>query len=627
MELQDFIKCLKDKAIDHREYFHYTTVDKYLKMQTPVKLPDGETHRMLWLTPATATNDGMERKYGDHAYLGCFTYSPYESVGMWFMYGNPKKNAIRIGFDNQSLTEWRKRNINEKDHRRTIKAYGIDFDSNGVPIYHEIQSAMIEDVCLCDVAYVLSKEDVEHHRWPKSVEWRRDYHEVRSDNLEIVSKKGSLLYSNDFTDKTCSKLPFCFKKKGWSNEREVRIVVSLKPEAAQWKHVAIPFDGPLAFVESHKKEYIVLGPWHEDGDMNGIVDERSVGRSIFMGELANNAGKGNGLVQIKAERKRPVRIEIKTWGEFYRLADWFAENDTTWVFRGHRDKSWNLETTFERKHHRIKILLPDDDATKKKLTRDVLQKGLDGIDIAVRKKESGVIQAFRKMISWEHNMGDNWHSYVMAMQHYEAPTRLLDFTYSLFTALYFAFAEDDIEGERAIWAVNLDAILKWVQDNCKKFPTEESNGIRDCIAVAEDVFTELIKHVEEPSSNKYGLIPVLTPNNPRMLAQKGIFLMPLKNSLFMNNLCGVFPFAVHAHSSLTPQIERRSVDEIFEKSSSLDVGLVKIEFAEELRHTAKKILMHANIDKASLFPDTREDRETLERIRDEIEHMLEKGLY
>ena len=111
MELQDFIKCLKDKAIDHREYFHYTTVDKYLKMQTPVKLPDGETHRMLWLTPATATNDGMERKYGDHAYLGCFTYSPYENVGMWFMYGKQRADAIRIGFDKEHFDKWRKSNI------------------------------------------------------------------------------------------------------------------------------------------------------------------------------------------------------------------------------------------------------------------------------------------------------------------------------------------------------------------------------------------------------------------------------------------------------------------------------------------------------------------------------------
>ena len=70
MELQDFIKRLKGKAIDHREYFHYTADDKYLKMQTLVKLHDEET----------ATNDGLERKYGAHEYLGCFTYSPCENV-------------------------------------------------------------------------------------------------------------------------------------------------------------------------------------------------------------------------------------------------------------------------------------------------------------------------------------------------------------------------------------------------------------------------------------------------------------------------------------------------------------------------------------------------------------------
>ena len=281
MELQDFIKCLKDKAIDHREYFHYTTVDKYLKMQTPVKLPDGETHRMLWLTPATATNDGMERKYGDHAYLGCFTYSPYENVGMWFMYGKQRADAIRIGFDKEHFDKWRKSNIWDDGKKRKAKLYGVSYGVNGEQIYREIPSDQIEDVCFYDVAYVCSREDVEHHRWPKSVEWRREYHEVRSDDPEVVSEKGSLLYSNDFAERMCSKLPFCFKKKGWSNEREVRLVVSLKLEAAQWEHIAIPFDEPIEGIESCAEKKIVLGPWSDKGSLSNTIGTKSV----FTGEL------------------------------------------------------------------------------------------------------------------------------------------------------------------------------------------------------------------------------------------------------------------------------------------------------------------------------------------------------
>ena len=286
MDIYDFVGKLKAKAIDHREYFHYTTFDKYLKMQEPVELPNGGgTHRIFWLTPATNTNDGMERNYGDHAYLGCFTYSPYESVGMWFMYGKQRSDAIRIGFDQLHLAKWLRANIITEGNLRKIKAYGVSYDNCGRPVYEGISLSLIDDVCLYDVAYVLSKADVEHHRWPKSVEWRREYHKVTSTDLDIVSEKEALLYSDDFTDKNCVKLPFCLKKKGWSHEREVRIVVSLKSEAKQWEHIAIPFDEPLECVASSPVDNIVLSPWYVAKDAPIGLNEYSAKKSVFTDEL------------------------------------------------------------------------------------------------------------------------------------------------------------------------------------------------------------------------------------------------------------------------------------------------------------------------------------------------------
>ena len=286
MDIYDFVEMLKAKAIDHREYFHYTTFDKYLKMQEPVKLPNcGGTHRLFWLTPATKTNDGMERNYGGHAYLGCFTYSPYESVGMWFMYGKQRSDAIRIGFDQLHLAKWLNANIITEGNLRKIKAFGVSYDDGGRPVYEEISLNLIDDVCLYDVAYVLSKADVEHHRWPKSVEWRREYHKVTSTDLDIVSAKEALLYSDDFTGKNCVKLPFCFKKKGWSHEREVRIVVSLKANAKQWEHIAIPFDEPLECVASNTEDNIILSPWYSAKEAPRGLGECFAKKSVFTDEL------------------------------------------------------------------------------------------------------------------------------------------------------------------------------------------------------------------------------------------------------------------------------------------------------------------------------------------------------
>lgn len=318
MDIYDFVGKLKAKAIDHREYFHYTTFDKYLKMQEPVKLPNGNgTHRLFWLTPATKTNDGMERNYGGNAYLGCFTYSPYESVGMWFMYGKQRPDAIRIGFDQLHLAKWLNANIITKGNLRKIKAFGVSYDDCGRPVYEEIAVNLIEDICLYDVAYVLSKADVEHHRWPKSVEWRREYHKVTSSDLDIVSEKEALLYSEDFTDKNCVRLPFCFKKKGWSHEREVRIVVSLNPEARQWEHVAIPFDEPLECVSSNPADNIVLSPWYVAKDAPRGLNEYSAKKSVFADELKavpRNAKDGEQRFNIAGKYhekgKAPVDVNL-----------------------------------------------------------------------------------------------------------------------------------------------------------------------------------------------------------------------------------------------------------------------------------------------------------------------------
>lgn len=304
MDIHDFVKKLKAKAIDHREYFHYTTLDKYFKMQKPVALPNGETHRMLWLTRATDTNDGMERNYGAHEYLGCFTYSPYENVGMWFMYGKESPDAVRIGFDQKHFKKWRKANIWDDGKSRKAKLYSVSSDSEGSPVYCEILADQIVDVSFYDVAYVCSKEDVEHHRWPKSVEWRREYHEVRSDDPDIVSDKGSLLCSNDFTERTCSKLPFCFKKKGWANEREVRLVVSLKQESVAGKAIAIPFDEPLKCIAGDTKQNVVLSPWYENELADKDINDKTASRSVFTGELLtkshtilNESGSEEGVTQ------------------------------------------------------------------------------------------------------------------------------------------------------------------------------------------------------------------------------------------------------------------------------------------------------------------------------------------
>ena len=283
--MDELIYNLKLKAINHSEYYHYTRLECYEKMIKQIDLPEnGGTHKLLWLTPATQTNDGLERKYGDHAYLACFTYSHYENVGMWFMYGKGKSAAIRIGFDNAALKAWLCKEDGDKLDK-AIKIYGV-VEHKGQITYGKILPSEIENIMFCDVAYVLSKEDIEHHKWDGNVEWHRNYYHVTSKDKDIVRSCGNRLVSDDFTERICNKLPFCFKKKGWSGEREVRLIVTLNPKfAKQFSHVAIPFDEPLKCIEDDTARHITLSPWYEKGENPGKINEANAKRSVFWREL------------------------------------------------------------------------------------------------------------------------------------------------------------------------------------------------------------------------------------------------------------------------------------------------------------------------------------------------------
>lgn len=107
----------------------------------------------------------------------------------------------------------------------------------------------------------------------------------------------------------------------------------------------------------------------------------------------------------------------------------FSEDHRGWLFRGQRDARWGLETTLERASRRL------------------------GVDI--KQYERCIVKEFPRHA---HTFLDRTPKetdtleWLALMQHYGAPTRLLDFTYSFWIALFFAleYADDDC----VVWALN-----------------------------------------------------------------------------------------------------------------------------------------------------------------------------
>lgn len=187
-----------------------------------------------------------------------------------------------------------------------------------------------------------------------------------------------------------------------------------------------------------------------------------------------------------------------------------------WIFKGLECSCWDLKTTLERECERFNI------------------KGDD-----VPRREYNMIREFqRRLHHYEVSVPDrdNIDEWMALMQHFGAPTRLLDFTYSPYVAAFFAF-EKAQKWDIAIWAVDTDWIDNKFEENNK------DNFLYD--------FAEQYANYRSPAAfrrlflkdidNEY----VLTINpfrlNDRLAYQQGLFLCPASVKVgFMKNLGGLF---------------------------------------------------------------------------------------
>lgn len=274
-----------------------------------------------------------------------------------------------------------------------------------------------------------------------------------------------------------------------------------------------------------------------------------------------------------------ILTELKSWEQIFQLDKYFL---SPFIFRGHSDHKWDLTTSIERTISKFNLhsYSPDYSTDERWMLHEFKRKSHQYSN---------------------HNIDFNDHfEWLAIMQHFGAPTRLLDFTYSVFIAAYFAVIESTTKA--AIWAANKHIIRDNLVDKFslnyqkREVLKDEVNNIH--IEYANTFINrDFVKGYVYPSV----VIP-LEPKllNERLSRQQGLFLMPTNPKLsFTNNLLGVLGLT---ELDIVPITFDELIKLSKEQQLKTEVEVIKIEIPSELHREIIRYLSEMNITSEILFP-------------------------
>ena len=235
------------------------------------------------------------------------------------------------------------------------------------------------------------------------------------------------------------------------------------------------------------------------------------------------------------------------WPDLAKVARLFDKERPRWIFRGHRQASYPLAPTLERSLDRMGIPYAEASTWEYRLHREFGRQAA-----RFGKPVTGAFET------------------LALMQHYGAPTRLLDWTYSFWVAVWFALENAGHEETTCVWAIDLDWFLDknlaGLSDELRRAPSLKDR-LPEALAGGSGVLVE----------NPHQL-------NERLVAQQGVFVLPrtLEKS-FEENL------QTSLGRAPSPSRTRRFL--------KIDIKMK----AEALRFTMLS-LHRMNLGRASLFP-------------------------
>ncbi len=193
------------------------------------------------------------------------------------------------------------------------------------------------------------------------------------------------------------------------------------------------------------------------------------------------------------------KIQIESVEDLVNQLNDFPNN---FIFRGHTESSWNLESSIRR------IFVKDKSEDK------------------IRKAEIFSLEQFKSkfhLYDTTNKTPTTKLEWLSLMQHYGVPTRLIDFTESPYVALYFAIEtynprqNDDF----SLYALDYRSIIQRSIDEIKKLDSKFSYTYEDAQIIQDEIYEKVIDRFS------YDILWVTEPKevNLRLDRQAGCFLL------------------------------------------------------------------------------------------------------
>lgn len=240
----------------------------------------------------------------------------------------------------------------------------------------------------------------------------------------------------------------------------------------------------------------------------------------------------------KEEEKVNVKlIKIDSWDEYKEK----VKNYQSWTFRGQSDSEWEIQSSLARVFKTFKV-------------NKIVQNFQEERSVRIFK---GKVHDFLKHIPAD-NDTLQW---LAIMQHFGAPTRLIDFSWSPYVAAFFAL--ENTTKDSAVWAICSSKI-------------SEKNKIKNC----SDVNNILKEVMEGNNTSLDNAILIAEPKimNQRLSVQRGTFAIT---------------------KNLDEGLEKVLVDYYDNNGDTI----VKFILPKKIRKEAMLDLYNSNITNATLFPD------------------------